>query len=464
MEGSIIRIKKAEIYNIKNVEYGKISFPDNNSQFQKVIHSDIVGIYGQNGSGKTAFIDAMWIIKQLISGEELSKDINYYISKNKDSAYIKLHFSLNYKKNEYELFYEVKITRVEDNRVKVEQESLSYKELINDKWQKKAAIIDFDSKYKEPIFKPKKNYELLYSKDTDAFIELSVAKKLCQKNSTSFIFSNEIEEIITERKSFIKFSDLIMSLKHYINVNFFVIKNDYSGMINMNLLLPLSFRVVDENKVTQGNFPISLVKSTIVSKSVYKITIKVIEQINIVLKTIVPELSIGIENYGVRLNKSGDEGILIELVSKRDNVVVPLKYESDGIKKIISVLSILIVMYNNPTVCMVVDELDAGIFEYLLGEILEIIGENGKGQLVFTSHNMRPLEKLDFNSVIFTTTNPKNRYINFKNVKSNNNLRNMYYRSIDLGGQKEEVYKETNKYDISRAFRVAGRRNYDEIN
>ena len=33
-------------------------------------------------------------------------------------------------------------------------------------------------------------------------------------------------------------------------------------------------------------------------------------------------------------------------------------------------------MYNNPSVCVVIDELDAGVFEYLLGEILQIISEN----------------------------------------------------------------------------------------
>lgn len=89
---------------------------------------------------------------------------------------------------------------------------------------------------------------------------------------------------------------------------------------------------------------------------------------------------------------------------------------------------------------MVIDELDAEIFEYLLGEILQIINENGRGQLIFTSHNSRQLEMLDTNSIVFTITNPKNRYLRFKNVKSNNNLRNLYYRSINLGGQIKEYY------------------------
>ncbi|MCK4259482.1 MAG: hypothetical protein KAX49_10920 [Halanaerobiales bacterium] len=64
---------------------------------------------------------------------------------------------------------------------------------------------------------------------------------------------------------------------------------------------------------------------------------------------------------------------------------------------------------------------------------------------------------LDSNSIIFTTTNPQNRYMRFANVKSNNNLRNLYYRSINLGGQKESIYEETNSYEISRTFRFAGR-------
>lgn len=52
-------------------------------------------------------------------------------------------------------------------------------------------------------------------------------------------------------------------------------------------------------------------------------------------------------------------------------------------------------MYNDPTTTVVIDELDCSIFEYLLGELLSIIEESGRGQLIFTSHNLRPLEKLN---------------------------------------------------------------------
>ena len=125
--------------------------------------------------------------------------------------------------------------------------------------------------------------------------------------------------------------------------------------------------------------------------------------------------------------------------------------------KIVSIiLSAMISMYNNPSVCMVVDELDSGIYEYLLGEILSVIETGGKGQLMFTSHNLRPLEVLNKDSIYFTTVNEKNRYIRFANVKESNNLRSMYIRSIMLGGQSEILYNETDKLEIRRAFKMAG--------
>ncbi|UKI51156.1 MAG: ATP-binding protein [Clostridium sp.] len=70
-------------------------------------------------------------------------------------------------------------------------------------------------------------------------------------------------------------------------------------------------------------------------------------------------------------------------------------------------LQLLIVIYNNSSVTVAIDELDSGVFEYLLGEILRIISDNGKGQLIFTSHNLRPLETLNKAFVAFTTTNPQ---------------------------------------------------------
>ena len=114
-------------------------------------------------------------------------------------------------------------------------------------------------------------------------------------------------------------------------------------------------------------------------------------------------------------------------------------------------------VYSNSPMCLIIDELDAGIYEYLLGELLSVFEKGAKGQLIFTSHNLRALEMINKNSIIFSTINPSNRYIRLQNIKSNNNLRDMYLRSIILGGQKENIYAETDSVEIGRAFRRAGR-------
>lgn len=147
---------------------------------------------------------------------------------------------------------------------------------------------------------------------------------------------------------------------------------------------------------------------------------------------------------------------LIQLMSLKNGKAIPFRYESEGIKKIVSILQLLIVVYNNPSITVAIDEIDSGIFEYLLGEIMNIISEKGKGQLIFTSHNLRPLETIDKGFIAFTTTNPKNRYIRMTNVKGNNNLRDFYYRDIVLGEQSEQVYNSTNNFEIALAFREAG--------
>lgn len=139
------------------------------------------------------------------------------------------------------------------------------------------------------------------------------------------------------------------------------------------------------------------------------------------------------------------------IVSNRDNHKIPLLYESDGVRRIISICSLLAYAYNNPGVILAIDEFDAGIFEFLLGEIVEVLDESAKGQIIFTSHNLRPLEVLRPKNVYFTTTDPKNRFVRITNLSGNNNLRSCYYRNIILGG-KDELYKKTDRFDIKNAL------------
>ena len=162
------------------------------------------------------------------------------------------------------------------------------------------------------------------------------------------------------------------------------------------------------------------------------------------------------------MTETGNLGVRVQLVrtahlsESGDEIQLPLKYESEGIKKIISILHLFISAYNNPDITLAIDELDSGIYEYLLGELLQIMQRSGQGQLIFTSHNLRPLEMLNSSSITFTTTNPENRYVRAANIKPTNNLRLRYFRDITLGSDGEELYRETNSIEIAHAMRKVG--------
>ena len=153
-----------------------------------------------------------------------------------------------------------------------------------------------------------------------------------------------------------------------------------------------------------------------------------------------------------QIDRDQDEYInFYEFKTDRDGVKVPLRFESDGIKRIFSIVYALAVVYNSPKSVLVVDEMDSGIFEDLLGNLLRVFYESGKGQLIFTSHNLRPLEVLPSECIRFTTTNPKNRF--FKITKrGNSNLRDVYRRAIHLGGFSEKLYNDVDNTDLKVAL------------
>ena len=57
----LVRIIKNELIDFKNVNYGELRYINYSSVEKEAVlqKNDIVGIYGQNGSGKTALVEAL---------------------------------------------------------------------------------------------------------------------------------------------------------------------------------------------------------------------------------------------------------------------------------------------------------------------------------------------------------------------------------------------------------------------
>lgn len=471
MEKMIVRIEEIELFNYKNVKHGCLSL-NNIANGKK---ANLLGLYGQNGSGKTALIEAMGLLKSALTFQPLQNSIVDSI--NLDANYATFVFtflvSAPHGKSNYKVKYEFSVKKtttdsentdsfnLDDSAANPQKfrpcifnEVLSYSYLDDDVKKIFSTVVNTNTS-EEKAFEPTTKYETLMGKNKSVLTNLIVAKEVAKNTSRSFVFSNTFIKTLKENCKEKYHISLFESLIWYGNYELFVISTSNSGLISMNAL-PLLFNYEEKNTFSTGSLMINLNGPTLIPSAALTIVKKVVNSMNVVLPQLIPNLTISIKELGVELMPNGITGTKIQLASCKNGDEIPLKNESEGIKKIISILQLLIVVYNKPSITVAIDELDSGVFEYLLGELLKIISEKGKGQLFFTSHNLRPLETLNRNFIAFTTTNPDNRYIRLTNVKSNNNLRDVYYRNIILDVQNEMIYEPTNNYEIALAFREAG--------
>lgn len=465
MNKAFVRIENVEIVNFKNVRYGSLDIQNTRKPFK----SSVLGLYGQNGSGKTALIDALSLLKFTLSGKTVPAYFADYVHVDASFSTLKFNFKVLNKetKAEYHVSYEFSIRKdideslqnISQNDVVSEKykatifdEVFSYSYVSSQERIKKSTLVDTRT---DDVFLPESKYKVLVGSSKKKKTDLLTAKLLASATSRTFVFSPELLNSIRQNCKEQRHLDLYEAMVWFGNYELFIINTTNSGLISMNAL-PLSFKYNENGKAAIGSLMIKLNEPSLVPLDALDIVKNVVSNMNVVLTQLVPGLTISVRELGTELSKNSTTNARIQLMSNKNNKEIPLQYESEGIKKIISILQLLIVVYNKDSITVAVDELDSGVFEYLLGELLRIISEKGRGQLIFTSHNLRPLETLDKGFIAFTTTNPDNRYIRLKDIKTNNNLRDFYYRDIVLGEQDEPVYEPTNNYEIALAFREAG--------
>lgn len=441
----VVRLTRLEIENIKNVQHGELEFAQGDK-------GSVLGIYGQNGSGKTVVIDCMVLLKCLFSGREIPPHFYYYINCLADTAHVKYGFMIQTDAGEIEAEYEVELLKNGQSSFCISYEKLSMKECIEGK--RLTPVFEYHKGSSE-LFRPLKNLEF-FRKNLESMVALGMAQQITEgfdeerqmPQVGSFLFSKKAQETFSKGKGEIeKLSNLCNILQNYGLYNLAVIENAHYGLLALNLdTIPVNIDWPDSMKVKGSGVMLHLTDINVVPKEIFPYVSSTIQQINIVMAALIPEIQIEIYNAFDKLMENGKDGVQFEIITIRAGARVPLLYESAGIKKLISICSNLVACYNRGAYCLVVDELDSGIYEYLLGECIEVMQEKAKGQLIFTSHNLRPLEVLKNESLIYTTVNPQNRYIKSVNIKNTQNKRLSYLRSIKLGGQKEKLYNETNIY------------------
>jgi len=465
MELPIIRINRISLSNIKCVSSGSIDL--NTAESLRIEKASILGIYGQNGSGKTVVIEALDIIKSILLGRQIPKRYLESITFGETNGTLEVEFAvvgddstdciavykcaLEQRDNPNETSESSNIgTKVAPASIlAITSESLKISGQICGVKYPAQYIAQTDEK--ERLIRPKHKCRILFGENENSLKLLELQKVLAFYGSRSFIFSNQALNSMKGAPES-DFAHVVFSLRSFAEARLFIT----GGEMQSGIPFPINF--VDEygnDSGTVGQIPFSLESKAVLQKRIVDIIKSFLPPLNNVLSSMIPGLNINFKYQKTSIDEKDDK-YEVELFSSRvQGYEIPLRYESLGIKRIISYLSVLIAAFNDPHYVLVVDEFDSSVFEFLLGELVSVFKESGKGQLIFTSHNLRPLEKLNDVSIFFTTTDPKNRYVRLKK-KTTNNLRDVYFRAISLGNKDFELYNSESKHVLALAFRKAG--------
>jgi len=459
-----VRINKITLRDFKSVKNGTININASDCLHQE--KASITGIYGQNGSGKTVIIEALDIIKHIMCGEKIPNEYLSIIAYGKNECHIEVEFIVSTSVTDCVVIYKCILAGRDDpNTNSFIKDSLKAKSNITiieeclsargSAFGEKIILQDIASTNEKcALMEPSSKIRVLFGYDKEVIRKLEKQKILALYGSRSFIFSVQALEAFDLKNNQNWAQILILSLMIYANTKLVTISSpkydkymlNFFKQTSKGFMRPycLEFDIINDSEkafIPEQDFPIFE---------------QILSSLNIVLSSIIPGLTIKME-YETQTQHDNTKAYHIELFSHREELgTFPFRYESLGIKRIVSFLSCLISAYNDPSFTLVIDEMDSNIFEHLLGVMLDIMKNSGKGQLIFTSHNLRPLEGLDGNSVFFTTTDNENQYVQMAK-KGTNNLRDMYLRAISLGYKDIELYNGDSENAISYAFRQAGR-------
>lgn len=427
-----MKITRLRIKNFKSINEAVVDFKSNMS-----------GIYGPNGTGKTAIIEAIEIFN-LYFDFNLSKDFIEKF-KNKVNSLMKLgtkSMEIEVDIESTEKVYRIYLNFIKDkeNNIFTRSEKVEWKENLPNK--KFKILIESINELEDIIprlFMEKSsnktaiNYVGFFAEKILKSKEIHLKSVLSDFNSfNSFIsliydYSKDMDKNILDKKfnTFLIYWEEISKILKMI----IVVTLEEQALYNVDLLLPI--KVHNENM--HGTFTLKYGNSNnIYSENVAIELNKIVEEINTIFSVIVPDAKLSVKKDLVR-QTDGNREYAVEIFVMREDKAIPIERESTGIIKIVSLLSALIYYIQDEKAIVVIDELDIHIFEYLLAIILDKISRYAKGQLIFTAHNLLPLEKLNWNSIIVSSKKDKEVvYTYLKGMSATTNLRNKYLRSQSL--------------------------------
>ena len=353
-----------KVNGVKNIEKDiEINFYNKTLKRFSPCGSNIKGIFGPNGIGKTSIIKGMDILRKIsLNDNYLTNDFNLIIldkiiNKKIEKASLEIEFLvIDDKKKKSRYVHSITIAITSPKEIKILSENIKKKDPNTDQVLGEIlienGIIKNDSLHKDD----------LKSEIVD------ITKNLLEKRS--------IVNIV--KPSVLKSIDLEKIRYFYRKLHIKIDREDshlgYALMDN-----PLKDDIPFNDSI--GNYDM------IISKNNLPIFEDYLRRMTEFLKIFKPNLR-NIEYE----KKEGKEEYYINILFVYDDYKVNYEFESMGIKNLFSLFTYFRALSEDEVV--VIDEIDTSIHDIYLNKLIEFFAVDGKGQLVFTAHNITLLQTL----------------------------------------------------------------------
>jgi hypothetical protein len=353
-----------KVNGVKNIEKDiEINFYNKTLKRFSPCGSNIKGIFGPNGIGKTSIIKGMDILRKIsLNDNYLTNDFNLIIldkiiNKKIEKASLEIEFLvIDDKKKKSRYVHSITIAITSPKEIKILFENIKKKDPNTDQVLGEIlienGIIKNDSLHKDD----------LKSEIVD------ITKNLLEKRS--------IVNIV--KPSVLKSIDLEKIRYFYRKLHIKIDREDshlgYALMDN-----PLKDDIPFNDSI--GNYDM------IISKNNLPIFEDYLRRMTEFLKIFKPNLR-NIEYE----KKEGKEEYYINILFVYDDYKVNYEFESMGIKNLFSLFTYFRALSEDEVV--VIDEIDTSIHDIYLNKLIEFFAVDGKGQLVFTAHNITLLQTL----------------------------------------------------------------------
>lgn len=426
-------IKAKNFKSLKNIEI--------NLNRTKSKTNNFIAIYGENGSGKTNLVELFKFLQQVTISRTIDVKLNMLPKE----------------------FFELKEKMLDNTPVDMKplwQLSLNLEEyrMIN---EKEDTEIEYGFKIndKEGFYSIKFNTEIveekLYyfaNKQKGYYFQLSKDEKGITKNLNNSIFINEkynkeLEENV--EKYWGKYSFLSLLTFESKDKNEEYVNNNISSKM-FDIIDKLVSMTIHVNKWFLKFVPDNYMKNTVLadlkSGIISKEKINEIKKYENVLNMFFTQAYADIKSVKYLIEEK-NEKIKYKLYFNKmiggDLKSIPIELESEGTKKIIEEFDTLIGAIMGETV--VIDEIDNGIHDLLMKNIILSIKDEITGQLIITTHNTLLLEILPKECIyILSVDYEGNKNINTIKeygikIQKNHNARDLYFKGV-FGGVPTTTY------------------------